>query len=73
MDGSGEPATAVDDELVPLSVAEVRRLFQCVLLRPQVPVKHVLHWSWWRRRHQARARHFHYRMRARRKQMNTQL
>src|SRR5215216_5732541 len=66
-------AAGLEDELVPLSVAEVRRLFRNVLLRSAAPVDHVLDWSRWRRRHQARARYFHYRRRARRKQTNAQL
>jgi hypothetical protein len=60
-------------ELVPLSVAEVRRLFRAVLLGAAEPIEHVLGWSRWRRRHQARARYFHYRRRVARKQMNAQL
>jgi hypothetical protein len=56
-----------------LSVAEVRRLFRAVLLDVAEPIEHVLGWSRWRRRHQARARYFHYRSRARRKQTNAQL
>lgn len=64
------PAGVVEGELVPLSVAEVRRLFRQVLLvRSPAPVDHVLGWSRWRRRHQARARHFHYRRHAQRKRM----
>jgi len=69
----GEVAAGQEGELVPLSVAEVRHLFLHMLLRAPPPVDHVLGWSRWRRRHQARARNFHYRMRARRKRMNTQL
>lgn len=73
MDVPGEGAAGLEGELVPLSVAEVRRLFRHVLLGTPAPVDHVLGWSRWRRRHQARARDFHYRTRARRKQMNMQL
>jgi SRSO17 transposase len=62
----GEPAAVLEGELVPLSVAEVRRLFRNVLLlRSPASVDHMLGWSRWRRRHQARARHFHYQRRAR--------
>jgi len=31
------------------------------------PIRHHLHWSWWRRRHQARARWFHQLARLRRR------
>jgi hypothetical protein len=50
-------------ELVALSVPEIRRLL-CLLVwpAPADPVR-VLGWSWWRRRHQARARRFHWRRR----------
>jgi hypothetical protein len=49
------------DPLVPLSVPEIRRLL-CLLewQAPADPVR-VLGWSWWRRRHQARARRCHWR------------
>jgi hypothetical protein len=48
--------------LIPLTVVEIRRLFN--LLTPtRQDTAHHLHWSWWRRRHQARARWYHYRAR----------
>ncbi|RSM65089.1 hypothetical protein DMH04_49970 [Kibdelosporangium aridum] len=43
---------------IALTVAEIKRLFH--------PVARHLHWVWWRRRHQARARWFHHRARLRR-------
>ncbi|MGH3997353.1 MAG: transposase [Pseudonocardiaceae bacterium] len=54
-----------DPGLIPLTVAEVKRLL--ILLTPTRcgPILH-LHWAWWRRRHQARARWFHQRTRLRR-------
>jgi hypothetical protein len=45
-----------------LSVNEIRRL-HAIFCRPAHPPGHHLHWSYWRRRHQARARHFHYQRR----------
>jgi SRSO17 transposase len=53
-----------DPGLIPLTVAEVKRLL--ILLTPPrcAPILH-LHWAWWRRRHQARARWFHQRTRLR--------
>ena len=49
-------------QTVSLSVNEIRRL-HALLCRPAHPPGHHLHWSQWRRRHQARARHCHYQRR----------
>lgn len=63
--------TSPDDEppddpgLIALTVAEIKRLFMLVTQRA-LPTAHHLHWAWWRRRHQARARWFHHRARLRR-------
>jgi hypothetical protein len=48
--------------LIPLTVVEVKKLFN---LATQVwrSTEHHLYWSWWRRRHQARARWYHHRAR----------
>jgi hypothetical protein len=54
-----------DPGLIALTVAEVKRLFMLVTRRAQ-PEAHHLHWIWWRRRHQARARWFHHRTRLQR-------
>jgi SRSO17 transposase len=54
-----------DPGLIPLTVAEVRRLLT-LLTRTWRTRAHHLHWAWWRRRHQARARWFHQRTRLRR-------
>jgi SRSO17 transposase len=65
------PPTSPDEQppedpgLIPLTVAEVRRL-HCLLTGAPAHIRHHLHWSWWRRRHQARARWFHQRTRLRR-------
>ncbi len=50
-------------ELIPLTAAETRRLFtlHTTVTRPKA---YHEYWSSWRRRHQARARHSHYRRRA---------
>lgn len=50
-----------------LSVPEIRRLLHRLVLavRPPEPF-FVIHWSRFRRRHQAIARHYHYRARSRR-------
>jgi SRSO17 transposase len=48
--------------LIPLTVAEIKRLFN-LITRRHLPEHHHLRWSIWRRRHQARARWFHHRAR----------
>ncbi len=48
--------------LIPLTVVEIKKLFN--LATPAWhSTSHHLHWSWWRRRHQARARWHHHRAR----------
>jgi len=54
-----------DPGLIPLTVAEIKRLTNLVTRTGQ-QLAHHLQWSWWRRRHQARARWFHHRTRLRR-------
>ena len=51
-----------DPGLIPLTVAEIKRVFNLVT-RTWQTIRHHLRWSWWRRRHQARARWFHQRAR----------
>ncbi|MBA3489552.1 MAG: IS701 family transposase [Longispora sp.] len=53
-----------DPGLIPLTVAEIKRLFN-LLTRTWQPTRHHLHWTQWRQRHQARARWFHQRTRLR--------
>lgn len=53
-----------EDRLIPLTRNEIRRLFSALteaFHRGAPWVLHRLHWSQWRRRHQARARACHYR------------
>lgn len=57
-----DEAPPADPGLIPLTVAEVKRLFNAVTRHPPT-LEHTLHWSTWRRRHQARARWFHHRTR----------
>lgn len=59
---SEEPA-GIELELIPLTVPEVRRLLIRLIWNNLPSQTLILAWSHWRRRHQARARHFHYRMR----------
>jgi len=51
-------------ELIPVTCNEIQRLFATLLARPAGDRDHRLHWSVWRRRHQARARTCHYRRQA---------
>lgn len=52
-----------DDQLIPLTCNEIRRLFTGLRQQPPAP-RMQLHWSRWRRRHQYTARACHYRQRA---------
>jgi hypothetical protein len=54
-----------DPGLIPLTVAEVKRLYN-LLTRTVRNLAHHLRWAWWRRRHQARARWYHHRARLQR-------
>jgi hypothetical protein len=61
---AAERATIPTPEgMVPLTVNEQRRLIDFLILRPHHSLARLLHWSTWRRRHQARARLCHYRRR----------
>jgi hypothetical protein len=51
------------EELLPLTVPEVRRLLRGLVWQTAAPAEQLLHWSWWRRKHQARAKRCHYRRR----------
>jgi SRSO17 transposase len=46
--------------LIRLTVNEIRRLINVLLIRPIHTIAHNLRWSQWRRRHQAHARRAHY-------------
>lgn len=50
-------------ELIPLTVKEIRRLFARLVINTVHTIDHWLAWSRWRRQHQARARTSHYRRR----------
>ena len=52
-----------DELLIPLTRHEIRRLFTGLGQQPPAPAMQ-LHWSRWRRRHQAAAQASHYRRRA---------
>ncbi|MFI5916913.1 IS701 family transposase [Dactylosporangium sp. NPDC051541] len=51
------------DDLIPLTVNEIRHLFAKLVLTPTRTAAYWLTWSDWRRRHQARAKISHYRRR----------
>lgn len=57
------PATA---GLIDLTLNELRRLFDARSVGATATPEHVIHWSLWRRKHHARARHSHYRRRSER-------
>ncbi|WP_307517037.1 IS701 family transposase [Streptomyces sp. W4I9-2] len=57
---AAEPARHPDpDGLIPLTCNEIQRLLTA-LVGPTSDAIHQLHWSLWRRRHQARSRTIHY-------------
>uniref|UniRef100_A8LVS2 Transposase IS4 family protein n=1 Tax=Salinispora arenicola (strain CNS-205) TaxID=391037 RepID=A8LVS2_SALAI len=55
--------TDADPEIIALTVAEIRRLLNALVLALPLPAAHTLHWSIWRRTSQARARRSHYQRR----------
>ena len=52
------------DRLIPLTLNEIRHLFDRLLTRAATNPRHLLRWSHWRRQHQWRARACHYRRQA---------
>lgn len=58
-----QPPPKPESALISLTRNEVRRLFTAAFTPPHHATP-VLHWSLWRRRHQARARTSHYRHQA---------
>jgi hypothetical protein len=50
--------------LIPLTCNEIQHLFATLVAAPITHSAHRLRWSWWRRRHQARARACPYRQQA---------
>ena len=52
-----------DEELIPITVPEVRRLLTRLVWTESQPADFILYWSRWRRRHQARAQQCHYKRR----------
>jgi hypothetical protein len=52
------------DERIRLTVPEIRRLLAALLLTSIRSIELILHWSQWRRRHQATAKRCHYQRRS---------
>jgi hypothetical protein len=48
--------------MIPLTIAEIRRLFNLIGQATEA-IQHALHWSHFRRQHQAEARRHHFRRR----------
>ncbi|MET8014876.1 IS701 family transposase, partial [Streptomyces sp. NPDC005271] len=61
---TGPHPPARNSEPISLTVPEIRHLFTVVFGPPAVTTARLLHWSIWRRRHQATARHSHYQRRS---------
>jgi SRSO17 transposase len=55
---------AGDEKHIPLTMPEIRRLLAVLVLSRHRTTGHILHWSQWRRRHQATARRCHYQRRS---------
>ncbi|MEU7004892.1 hypothetical protein [Nonomuraea sp. NPDC046570] len=53
-----------DEEHIALTMPEIRRLLAVLILTRYSTTRHVLHWSQWRRHHQATARRCHYQRRS---------
>lgn len=53
-------SAAGTDQLIALTVPELRRLLTTLIRSPQPDFDHVADWSWWRQRRQAQAHTAHY-------------
>ncbi len=63
-DTSNTNRTLPDPRLpIPQTLAELRHLIAHLIITPALDATHLMHWSTWRRRHQAVARYCHYRRR----------
>jgi len=60
-------STHPDPDLIPLTVNEIRHLFAKLVTATVHTIDHLLSWSTWRRRHQARAKTSHYKRRSHQK------
>lgn len=64
-DAANEPHDPAEQPMIALTVNEIRRLINMLVIQPIRDLAHRLRWSTWRRRHQARARQAHYARRLR--------
>jgi hypothetical protein len=55
------PATT---RAIALTMPEIRRILAAIVLNPSRSITQILHWSQWRRHHQAHARRCHYQRRS---------
>ena len=62
-DSRGQRDDPTRQTMIPLTVNEIRRLINTLIIAPVRDLIHRLHWSGWRRRHQARARRAHHQRR----------
>jgi hypothetical protein len=60
-------AKPIQTGLIPLSLNEIRHLYDRLALASAADIPHILHWSRWRRRLQHRAQQAHYQQNARQK------
>jgi hypothetical protein len=60
-------ASPVPAGLIPLTLNEIRHLYNALVITPAANVRHILRSSYWRRRHQYRAQHAHYQRQSLRK------
>jgi SRSO17 transposase len=61
MTSTARAETPSPQGLIALTANEIRHLFTRLVNHAQHGIRHLLHWSRWRRRHQARARDSHHR------------
>lgn len=61
------------DGQIPLTLNELRRLFIALVIGATASPAHILSWSTWRRKHQARARSAHYRRRSKHTRLDLRL
>lgn len=59
-DAADEPHEPEQQSMIALTVNEIRRLINVLIIQPIRDLNHHLRWSDWRRHHQARARRAHY-------------
>jgi SRSO17 transposase len=60
---TAEPRRSTHPDVIALTVAEIRRLLNALVIGRPLPAGHILRWSHWRRKVQARARRSHYQRR----------